>query len=173
MQIPFASLISSAYLKLGVAVALTAVLAYGVWAIRDSGVQATEQKHKAALAEHIQRAASQAHQIAMQDAEVSEYYEKWRVKTVVKTETITNEIPADCRTCTLSPAGLLLLNSAIRGGPASPDSGKPNGGMSPNTTPNNGLVPGSNRGASCCERGVQRLRYAPQVIDSSDQNERI
>jgi len=111
MQLPFTSLVSSAYLKLGVAVALIAGLGYCVWAIRDSGVQATEQKHKAALAEHIERAAAQAYQISLQDAEVISWADNARTKTVFKTLWRDHETVAYAD-CSLSPAGRVLWNRA-------------------------------------------------------------
>jgi len=82
-------------------------------AIRNGCVAACERKHQVELAGHIKRAAEEAHQIAMQDAEIINWSDNARTVTVFKTlwkehETITY---ADCK---LTPAGRVLYNRAIR-----------------------------------------------------------
>jgi hypothetical protein len=122
MSFPFTSIVSSAYLKLGVAVALIAGLAYCVWVIRDSGVQACERKHQVELAEHIERAAAQAHQIALQDAEVISWADA-KTRDVFKTRWKEHE-NISYADCSLSPAGRVLWNRATRAATDLTDTGE-------------------------------------------------
>jgi len=98
---------------LGLALGLSVLVTWGVMAIRGSGVASEQRKHQVELAQHIERAAAQAYQIAMQDAEIINWSDNARTVTVFKTlwkehETITY---ADCK---LTPAGRVLYNRAIR-----------------------------------------------------------
>ena len=95
------------------------------------GYNAAELEHQSALAESLQRGLEQAQDIARQDAEVSEYYERLRQKTIVKVEEVTREIPANCAQCGIGSNGLRLINEA-RGhdsppadAPVQPDGGLP------------------------------------------------
>jgi len=95
---------------LGVILAIAGLCIGGYLFIYNRGVASCERKHQIALAEHIERASAQAHQIAMQDAEIISWADG--KKTVFKTlwkehETI---VYSDC---SLSPAGRVLFNRAI------------------------------------------------------------
>jgi len=167
-------MLSSLYVRLGIAAALAFIVGYGVWAIRDSGVQACEQKHAVVLAESIQRAAAQARALALQDAEVSEYYEKWRTKVIVRNvvEEVTREIPADCMRCGLGPDGLRKLNE-IRRGDTPADARKPDVRMPTPASPYDGLTPGARWLLSPGQPHVQRLRDETQASDPAGQSEGI
>lgn len=98
-------------------VAVTAAVGGAIYGIRTAGYNACERDHHAAMVESIQRAQAQAREIALQDAEVSNAYEteRERIRTVYRDREIEVEknVPADCRTCSLSPTGLGLLNDAL------------------------------------------------------------
>ena len=98
---------------LGLALGISVLVAWGFMAIRGSGVADCERKHQIALAEHIERAAAQAHQIALQDAEVISWADKVRTTTVFKTLWREHEttVHADC---SLTPASRVLWNRAVR-----------------------------------------------------------
>ena len=140
---------------LGIVVALTA--AYQV--VWHRGYDAAELEHQAALAESLQRGLEQAQEIARQDAEVSEYYERLRTRTLTKVTEVTREIPASCQSCGIGPAGLRLINEA-RGyeSPAADAPVQPDGGLPPATTDRNGQAPGFGRPLTHDQPRVFRLR---------------
>jgi hypothetical protein len=75
-------------------------------------VASCERKHQVELAGHIERAAAQAHQIDLQDAEVIAWSDA-KTRTVFQTiwKEHENTSYADC---SLSPAGRVLWNKATR-----------------------------------------------------------
>jgi hypothetical protein len=94
------------------AVVLGAVWGHGYWRGRDGANRAWEESFR----ESVTRAVEQANAIAKQDAEVSEYFEKWRTRYVTEYENVnvTEHIPPDCNRCVINPVGLGLLNNARR-----------------------------------------------------------
>lgn len=170
---PFLSLIPlRAWLYLAAVVAITAGLWGGYRHVVGIGRDDCERDHAASLAASIERATAQANQIAVQDAAVSEYYEKWRTRVVVQTESVTHEIPPDCRQCGLGPNGLQLLNS-IRRGESAPDAGQPDGGMPAAPVTPNGFTPGAGRELRPGQPHVQRLRQEASIALGSRQGEGI
>ena len=105
---------------------------------------------RADLAGHLSRAAEQARQIALQDAEVSAQAAQviHAIRTVekrVEVEVI-NEVHADCTTCALSPRGRGLLNDAIAGRAYTPaDPAPPAGTLPAPLAPPRWQLPGSGR----------------------------
>jgi len=97
---------------LGAFIAVAGLAAWGVMAIRSGGVASCERKHQIELAQHIQRAAEEAHKIALQDAEVISWADNARTNTVFKTLWRNHETVAYAD-CSLSPAGRVLFNRAI------------------------------------------------------------
>lgn len=149
-----------------VVVTLLCVSAYR--AIYSSGVDSCEGRHAIALVEHIERAQTQAREIALQDAEFSETYEKFRTRYITKVEEVTREIPADCATCRISPNGLSLINAARAGGlPMAPSTSKPDATVPPVTPAPNGDVPGVRWRKFDGHTSVQRLRGETLVTDPS------
>lgn len=114
-------------------VALVAFLGWrGYGAIYDRGVAATERKHQAALAGHIQRAQAQARAIALQDAEVATETIKIQRQIEIKyrdreIEVIRNVKVDDSGCPGLTQFGYGLLNSVIapRNGGTATNPGKP------------------------------------------------
>lgn len=155
------------------ALAVGAALAVAGWAyssIWDKGYARCEAQHTAKMVEHLQRGLEQAQAIARQDAEVSEYYERERVR--IETQIITvrdevaHEVPADCRTCALNPLGLQRLNAALRGlrTPAA-DPEQPDGGVPGATAPPRWQLPGSLRPLGDGRTHVLKLRGEAQPAD--------
>ena len=161
-------------LRLVGAAVLAAVLGWGAYSIRHSGVAQCEAEHQAALAGHLQRAAEQAAEIARQDAEVSEYYERWRTREVerwhVQVEEVIRDIPTDCTKCGLSPDGLRALNDLRRPGTAAPAPSQPDSGMpTPDAAPQS--APPSPRGLyGPGQPHVQRLRGPAQSPGGASQD---
>lgn len=93
---------------------------------RGHGADACEQRHKAALAESLQRGIEQAQDIARQDAEVSEFYQQTRTR-IIHTEPKIIEVVKHAKTaddtpaCHLSDDEFRLLNEARGYGPSGPD----------------------------------------------------
>jgi hypothetical protein len=143
-------------------------------AIGSSFTAACEDKHRIALAESIERATAQAHQIALQDAEVSEYYEKWRTQVIVRNvvEEVTREIPADCMRCGIGPDGLRKLNE-IRSGPLPTDATKPDVGVPAPASPYDGLTPGTRWLLGPGQPSLQRLRHEAQAVGGTCRSEGI
>ena len=120
MALSLASLISPQQklllVILGV-LSLVVFLGIGALYIKQQGYNECERDTQAALAEHLQRAAEQAQDIARQDAEISEYYERVRTR-IVHTEPKIIEVVKHAKnadadpTCHLSDAELGLLNEA-------------------------------------------------------------
>lgn len=82
---------------------------------RGHGAVACEQKHKAALAESLQRGLEQAQAIAREDAEITEHYLEWRTRYVTQLQTVPQEItnaPPTAADCDIGPDGLLVINRA-------------------------------------------------------------
>jgi hypothetical protein len=112
-------LVGTAAKYIGAPVAI-ALLAWGGYAfIHHRGVADCERDHNLALADSIQRAAAQAREIALQDAEVldSTYRTVERIRTVYREreQGVKDAVPQDCRLCALSPSGLNLLNQSLSG----------------------------------------------------------
>jgi len=120
---------------LGVILAIAGLCIGGYLFIYNRGVADCERKHQIALAEHIERAAAQAHQVAMQDAEIISWADS--KKTVFKTLWKEHEttIYADCK---LSPAGRVLHNKATRYATDLTDSSIESEPDSPTTVTGNG-----------------------------------
>jgi hypothetical protein len=136
------------YIGAPVAIAL---LAWGCYAfIHHRGVADCERDHNLALVESIQRAATQAREIALQDAEVLNdvvsVVEKIRVVYREREQGVKDAIPLDCRQCSLSPSGLGLLNESLSNSAgATEDSGNVHPRV-PGTIPNPGWqFPGGGR----------------------------
>ena len=162
-------------LRLVGAAVLAAVLGWGAYSIRHSGVAQCEAEHQAALAGHLQRAAEQAAEIARQDAEVSEYYERWRTREVerwhVQVEEVIRDIPTDCTKCGLSPDGLRALNDLRRPGTAAPAPSQPDSGMpTPDAAPQS-AAPSPQHLDGSGQPTVQRLRGPTQGLGGADQDE--
>jgi hypothetical protein len=145
-----AFLIGPAAKYIGAPVAI-ALLAWGGYAfIHHRGVADCERDHNQALVESIKRAAAQAREIALQDAEVlySTYRTVERIRTVYREreQGVKDAVHQDCRLCALSPDGLKLLNDALTNGPAGSDDtvGAPPGVPHPHTAPS-WQFPGSGR----------------------------
>jgi hypothetical protein len=157
------------YIGAPIAVAL---LAWGGYTfIHHRGVADCERDHDLALAEHIQRAASQAREIALQDAEVSGGYEitRFRIQTVYRDKAVevVREITPDCMQCGLGPDGLRLINSIRRGElPSLPS--QPDGGLPPATDTPIGPVDGARQIHSPGQPYVLRLRDSTQPISRKD-----
>jgi hypothetical protein len=98
--------------SIGAALAVAGFIAWGFVSVRNSGMDACERKHQVELAAHIERAAAQAHQIALQDAEVIAWADT-KTRTVFKTLWREHENTAFAD-CALSPAGRVLWNKATR-----------------------------------------------------------
>ena len=102
---------------------------------------------KANLAGSIARAAEQARQIALQDAEVSADVARTitKIRTVerpIEVEVI-REIPADCVLCAVTPRARGLLNDALSGRAfQAPGAGEPARPVPPPVSPPAGYVPG-------------------------------
>jgi len=156
------------------ALALMAAVGVCWWvydAVWDQGHDACELTHQAALAESLERGLAQAREIARQDAEISEYYERWRTRTETRLltirEEVAREIPADCRTCALTPDGLRLLNEALRGvraAPADPD--QPDGGVPGPADPGKWQLPGGRRPSGFGGPPLFQLRGPAQPADT-------
>ena len=152
---------------LGLALALAA----GAWsaylAIDSRATTRCETEHRLELAEHIERAQAQAHQIAMQDAEISQYYEVWRTRTVTKTEEVIREIPAECARCAISARGMQLLNAA-RSEPhqPAPDTRQPDNALPPAAAPGAGDSAGIGVPLTDRRADVLRLRDETQTADA-------
>ena len=123
--------------------ALVALVGFG-----SAGAVGYARGHRAAAkdcalarAASVERATEQARSIALQDAEVSAGFEvtRTRIQTVYRDKAVevVHEIPQDCSQCSLSPAGLKLLNDALSGQPGSPpaDPGKPDQSVRPAKPP--------------------------------------
>ena len=156
------------------ALALAALAAWAAHALRAAGDAACETRHRADLAAHIQRAAEQARVIAKQDAEVSEYYERWRTKieahVITVKEEVAREIPADCRTCSLTPDGLRRLNDALRGvPPPASDSNQPDGGVPAPAKPERWQLPGGGRPLGADGPSLRKLRSPAQPAGATAQ----
>ena len=155
---------------IGGVVVITLLCVFAYRTVYDSGVDACEGRHAIALVEHIERAQTQAREIALQDAEFSEAYEKFRTRYITKVEEVTREIPADCASCRISPNGLSLINAARAGGlPMASDTSKPNATMPPITPAPNGDVPGVRWRKFDGHTSVQRLRGDALVTDPSSE----
>jgi hypothetical protein len=135
-MLTFITFLRSPFAKwLGIVLAIAGLCIGGYLFIYNRGVADCERKHQIALAEHIERAAAQAHQIAMQDAEIISWADG--KKTVFKTlwkehETI---VYSDC---SLSPAGRVLHNKATRYATDITDSSIESEPDSPTTVTGNG-----------------------------------
>lgn len=156
------------------ALAVAGLVGWGLYAVRASGREACEVEHQARLAEHLQRGLDQAQTIARQDAEISEYYERWRTeqqtKIVTVVEEVTREIPADCRTCALSPAGLRRLNDALRGMPAAPaDPEQPDSRVPAPANPGRWQLPGGGRTPGADGPSLRQLRGPTQPAGAAAQ----
>lgn len=156
---------------LGVA-ALAGLVGWGLLAVRNAGREACETEHQARLAEHLQRGIEQAQVIARQDAEVSEYFERWRTeqqtKIITVVEEVTREIPADCRTCALTPAGLRKLNDALRGMPATPaDPEQPDSRVPAPANPGRWQLPGGGRAPGDVWPSLRIMRDPAQPAGAS------
>lgn len=161
-------------LRLVGVVALVAALGGGVYWIRHTGYLACERDHRAALAESLQRGIAQAQEIARQDAEISEHYERWRTKEVerwhVQVEEVTRDIPVNCAQCGLSPDGLRALNDLRRPGTAAPAPSQPDSGMpTPDAAPQS-APPGPRGLYGPGQPHVQRLRGPTQGLGGADQD---
>lgn len=154
---------------LGIIVALSAAY-HVVW---HRGYNAAELEHQSALAESLQRGLEQAQDIARQDAEVSEYYERLRQKTIVKVEEVTREIPANCAQCGIGSNGLRLINEA-RGHDSPPADApvQPDGGLPPATQDRNGQAPGFGRPLAPHEPRLLRLRGEASPVGEAGQGQR-
>lgn len=172
---PFLLFLRSPLAKyIGIALAISGLCWWGYMAIGSSFTAACEDKHRVALAESIERATAQATQIALQDAEVSEYYEKWRTQIVVRNvvEEVTREIPADCMRCGIGPDGLRKLNE-IRAGKVPANPGKPDSGVPAPASPYDGLTPGARWLLSPGQPSLQRLREETETLGGTMQGEGI
>ena len=172
---PFLLFLRSPIAKyLGIALAIAGLCWWGYLAIGSRFTAACERKHQLALAESIERATAQAAEIAMQDAEVSQYYEKWRTKVIVRNvvEEVTREIPVDCMRCGIGPDGLRKLNE-IRAGKVPADPSQPDSGVPATTSPYDGLTPGARWLLSPGQPSLQRLRHEAQTLGGTSQGEGI
>lgn len=145
---------------------------WGYSAIWNRGHAACELAHQAALAASLERGLEQAREIARQDAEVSEYYERWRTHTETRLltirEEVAREVPADCRTCALTADGLRLLNEALRGVRAAPaDPGQPDGGVPGPAAPPRWQLPGGVRPLGDDRPALLKLRGETQFAGQS------
>ena len=149
------------WIALGAVLALVSSFIYG----HHVGASGERDRAKAAYAESLERAVEQAHVIAKQDAEISEYYEKWRTRTVVQVKEVTSGITEDCSKCGIGPDALGLLNSA-RGytGKAAPHSGKPDSTVPTTPAPDFGQIPGFSQPLIGNQPRVLRLRHETQLI---------
>lgn len=156
------------------AVAVACAFVGGGYWLRHTGYLACERDHRADFAESLQRGIEQAQEIARQDAEVSEYYERWRAREVerwhVQVEEVTRDIPTDCTKCGLSPDGLRALNDLRRPGtaataPGQPDSGMPTPDAAPQSAP-----PGPRGLYGPGQPHVQRLRGPAQSPGGASQD---
>ena len=145
------------------AVALAAAVGGGGYWLRHTGYLACERDHRAALAESLQRGIEQAQEIARQDAEVSEYYERWRTREVnrwhVQVEEVTRDISIDCTRCGISPDGLRALNDIRKPGPFAADPGQPHGGVPAPDAATERPAPGARGIPGPGQPHVQRLRH--------------
>lgn len=159
---------------IGIALAVAGLCWWGYMAIGNRFTAACERKHQLALAESIERATTQAHQLALQDAEVSEYYEKWRTQVIVRNvvEEVTHEIPADCMRCGIGPDGLRKLNE-IRSGSIPTDAAKPDVGVPAPASPYDGITPGTRWLLGPGQPSLQRLRHEAQAVGGASQGEGI
>lgn len=129
---------------------------------RYHGSQRCEERHRAALVEHLQRAAEQAAEIARQDAELSAdtlaVERKIEVRYRTVTEEVVKHVPTDA-VCAVSDLGLRLLNGALTNTLHRPaDPGKPDGAV-----PGPGAAaPSDNAGPSGqVDRGVRPVLPMP------------
>jgi hypothetical protein len=122
---------------LGLAIGLSGLVTWGFVSIRSSGVADCERKHQVELAQHIERAAAQAHQIALQDAEVISWADNVRTRTIFKTLWREHEttVHADC---SLTPASRVLWNRAVRAATDLSDTGIEGEPSPPVDNPGNG-----------------------------------
>jgi hypothetical protein len=107
---------------LGIVLTISGVCIGGYLSIFNRGVADCERKHQVELAAHIERAASQAHQIALQDAEVISWADA-KTRDVFKTRWKEHETIAYAD-CALSPAGRVLWNRASRSATDFTDTGE-------------------------------------------------
>lgn len=141
--------------------AAIAVAAGGLYVLgRIHGAGACEQDHLANTAVHLQRAAEQAREIALQDAEVSAETAKviTRIRTVesAKQVEVKNEVQPDCNLCAVTPRGKLLLNDALSGWAfKTPDTAESPRAVPPAFETPPGYFPGDN--------GQTRRNFSPAI----------
>lgn len=167
-----ATLASPLALRALVGLAVAGLVGWGAYALRAAGREACETEHQASMAEHLQRGIVQAQAIARQDAEISEYYERWRTREVqrwhVQVEEVTRDITPDCAQCGLSPDGLRTLNDLRKPGPVAPDPGQPDGRVPAPDADTQPLAPGFRGIPGTGQPHVQRLRGTPQGAGRCD-----
>lgn len=158
-----ATLASPLALRALVGLALAGLVGWGAYALRAAGRDACETEHQASMAEHLQRGIEQAQAIARQDAEISEYYERWRTREVqrwhVQVEEVTRDIPPNCAQCGLSPDGLRTLNDLRKPGPVAADPGQPDGRVPAPDADTLPPAPGARSLPGTGQPTVQRLRH--------------
>jgi hypothetical protein len=167
-----AFLLGPAAKYIGTPVAIALLTWGGYLFIHSRGVADCERDNNLALAEHVRLAASQAREIALQDAEVSGGYEitRFRIQTVYRDKAVevVREITPDCMQCGLGPDGLRLINS-IRRGELPAVSSQPDGGLPPAADAPIGPSPGARQINTPGQPNVLRLRDAAQSIGGKDQ----
>lgn len=153
-------LLASRLAPIGLVLLGAVVISGGTYLLgRSHGAGVCELAHKAELAESLQRGIEQAQDIARQDAEVSEFYERWRTRTVTKVEEVTREITPDCARCGVGDNGLRLINEARGYGPSASHPGQPDGTV-PSAPPGGvGQAPGVGRPLVGNQSNVLRLRH--------------
>ena len=130
----------------GAAVLVLGLLGAGGY-LYSRGAQSERMECKANLADSIARAAEQARQIALQDAEVAAGVAQvvTRIRTVerpIEVEVV-REISPDCTACAVTPRARGLLNDALSGRAfQTPGAGEPARPVPPPVAPPAGYVPG-------------------------------
>lgn len=129
--------------------AAAGLLAWVYHAVYDRGYGACARDNQAVLADQIHRAAEQAREIALKDAEIVLEGEKLRqkIRTVYRDREIEVKqyVPEDCNRCAIAPPGLGLLNDALAGKAAStPNPAQPSAAVpEPSVPGKNGYTPGA------------------------------
>lgn len=106
------------------------------------GYKSATDSAKVDLAGHIERAATEARKVALQDAEVLQDGDtkRERIRTVYREREreLATMAPLDCNSCRLSPPAIGLLNDALAGSDAKPAYPNPNPVPGPVNPPTGG-----------------------------------
>lgn len=135
MSFPVSFMSVRSWAILGAVCAVSLLAWNGYRSIFNSGVSYCEGMAAKELVAHVTRAQEQARQMALQDAEVLQSGTDYRevLRNVYRTREIeiVKQIPADCSSCRITPAGIQLLNDALSNAPTTANPSNPRSESNP------------------------------------------